>query len=376
MTDIDNSCVYGLRHQARCLTPVVANTECSKFLVGTVGAQNNSLCLLEYDDEKNTITPTLFDHPEEIWDLVSSPTNEDLLLTCHSIASNRTLGKKITLWKKNSLEQNHGELESLVEFEHPGHKALWDSKDASCIVSLNDNHIHISSLDASNMSSKTILSIDTSIIFKEDTKLSPIQSLQNAVWNPHDNTEIVTVGGQVIAGWDIRSSKATFRRDEAHASTIRAIDYNANKPFHIATGGDDSKINLWDVRSMNQPLMVVEGHTHWIWSVAFNKFHDQLLLTSSSDTLVNLQNVISVSSASYLEHETDQPDDDQDPDESYWKNYKTIDGLICTYDQHEDSVYSVAWSPADTWTFASLSYAGRVVISQVPTGEKFKILGV
>ncbi|CAO3609080.1 unnamed protein product [Cunninghamella echinulata] len=69
MTDTDNSCVYGLRHQARCLTPVVANTECSKFLVGTVGAQNNSLCLLEYDDEKNTITPTLFDHPEEIWDL-------------------------------------------------------------------------------------------------------------------------------------------------------------------------------------------------------------------------------------------------------------------------------------------------------------------
>lgn len=53
--------------------------------------------------------------------------------------------------------------------------------------------------------------------------------------------------------------------------------------------------------------------------MAFNKFHDQLLLTSSSDTLVNLQNVISVSSASYLEHEIDQPDDDQDPDESYWK---------------------------------------------------------
>lgn len=52
------------------------------------------------------------------------------------------------------------------------------------------------------------------------------------------------------------------------------------------------------------------------------------------------------------------------------------DGLICTYDQHEDSVYASVWSTADTWTFASLSYAGRVVISQVPTGEKFKILGV
>ena len=52
------------------------------------------------------------------------------------------------------------------------------------------------------------------------------------------------------------------------------------------------------------------------------------------------------------------------------------DGLVHTYDQHEDSVYQVAWSLADTWTFASISYAGRVVISQVPTKEKFKILGV
>jgi WD40 repeat protein len=59
-----------------------------------------------------------------------------------------------------------------------------------------------------------------------------------------------------------------------------------------------------------------------------------------------------------------------------FSSYKPTDGLICTYDQHEDSVYAVEWSPADTWTFASLSYAGRIIINQVPTGEKFKILGV
>ncbi|CAO3644199.1 unnamed protein product [Cunninghamella blakesleeana] len=317
MTDTDNSCVYGLRHQTRCLTPVTASTGSSQFLVGTVGAKDNIVCLLEYDDENNSITPTLFDHQEEIWDLVSCPTNEDLLLTCHSIASDRASDKKITLWKKSILEKNHGELEPLVEFEHPGHKTLWDNKNDSQIVSLNNNHIHLSSLDTSSMSLKNTLSIDTSTIYTNDTRLSSIQHLQNAVWNPHD-AEIVTVGGQCIAGWDIRSNKKSFSRDQAHASTIRAIDYNANKPFHIATGGDDSKINIWDVRSMNQPLMVVEGHTHWVWSVAFNKFHDQLLLTSSSDTLVNLQNVISVSSASYLEHENEQ-NDDQDGDENYWK---------------------------------------------------------
>ena len=28
-------------------------------------------------------------------------------------------------------------------------------------------------------------------------------------------------------------------------------------------------------------------------------------------------------------------------------------------DQHEDSVYGVAWSPADAWIYCSLSYDGR-----------------
>jgi WD40 repeat protein len=52
------------------------------------------------------------------------------------------------------------------------------------------------------------------------------------------------------------------------------------------------------------------------------------------------------------------------------------DGFLKAYDQHEDSVYSVAWSPSDIWVFASLSYDGRVVINRVPTSEKFKILGI
>ncbi|TPX54443.1 hypothetical protein SeMB42_g00262 [Synchytrium endobioticum] len=34
---------------------------------------------------------------------------------------------------------------------------------------------------------------------------------------------------------------------------------------------------------------------------------------------------------------------------------KPTDGVVATYDQHEDSVYSVAWSSGDPWIFASLS---------------------
>ena len=50
------------------------------------------------------------------------------------------------------------------------------------------------------------------------------------------------------------------------------------------------------------------------------------------------------------------------------------DGIISTYEEHEDSVYAVDWSAADPWVFASLSYDGRLVINRVPRAEKYKIL--
>ena len=43
-------------------------------------------------------------------------------------------------------------------------------------------------------------------------------------------------------------------------------------------------------------------------------------------------------------------------------------------DQHEESIYSIAWSPADAWMYCSLSYDGRVILNHVPSTEKYKIL--
>jgi hypothetical protein len=50
------------------------------------------------------------------------------------------------------------------------------------------------------------------------------------------------------------------------------------------------------------------------------------------------------------------------------------DGLITAFEQHEESVYSVQWSPSDPWVFASLSFDGRVVINQVPQDYKYKLI--
>ncbi|GAA5810983.1 hypothetical protein MFLAVUS_004412 [Mucor flavus] len=377
----ENSTVFGLRHQARCLAPVTSSTEKSQFLAGTVGVKDNAIYLLEYDDEDMTIIPTMYNHPEEIWDIVSCPTDENLLFTSHSPVSGNPLNKKATLWRKPAVEAREDpnqylDLTRLVTLENEGiKKVLWDPQEQSKqIVSIDSNKIYLSSLNDSS-SAQTSLTIDVSCTFTTNADSPSLRQLRNAVWNPH-KLELVTVGDCSLSGWDLRSGKNSFNRSEAHKSTIRAVDYNANKPHHVVTGGDDAKVHIWDVRHLKEPILNVNenSHSHWIWSVAFNSLQDQLLLTSSSDTLVNLHNVVSVSAASYLDSSSE--DEDSQSDDYGRSTGKPTDGLICTYDQHEDSVYKVAWSPADTWTFASISYAGRVVISQVPTNEKFKILGV
>jgi WD40 repeat protein len=50
------------------------------------------------------------------------------------------------------------------------------------------------------------------------------------------------------------------------------------------------------------------------------------------------------------------------------------DGRVQALDDHEDSVYGLAWSVHDPWLFASMSYDGRVVVNKVPKNTKYKIL--
>ena len=50
--------------------------------------------------------------------------------------------------------------------------------------------------------------------------------------------------------------------------------------------------------------------------------------------------------------------------------------LVQVWTEHEDSVYTAEWSVADPWTFASLSYDGRLVLGHVPQQVKFSILNL
>lgn len=70
----------------------------------------------------------------------------------------------------------------------------------------------------------------------------------------------------------------------------------------------------------------------------------------------------------------DSADDDDDEFQHKIKKSHLKDGLLETFEQHEESVYCVEWSAADPWIFASVSFDGRVIVSRIPKKYKYQIL--
>ncbi|XP_065842970.1 EARP-interacting protein homolog isoform X2 [Oscarella lobularis] len=375
--DDDSPVIYGLESQGRAISARTAETDEIHYFVGTQSLRSdNQVHLLEFDDETHYIEKKVFGHPNgEIWQLSCSPKDRDLLSTSHSQVKRSKLEYGATLWQiPDSGEEGDGiatnrlpstgsasgtHLKNVMDLE--GHKGpiksvLWHPGGDNQIVSIDDHTIHLWDIDSAKV-------IDTASL-----ESKTLQSFYTGKWNPHQNChQVMTAVETSLKGWDLRTMKPCWDIEHAHQQQIRDLDFNPNRQYYFVTCGDDCSIRFWDVRNTSAPLQIRKQHSHWIWCVCYNHFHDQLVLSSSSDSNVILCSIPSLSSEP-LGH----IDDDEEKESSPVSPPK--DCLVSTYDEHEDSVYSVAWSTADPWIFASLSYDGRVVINHVPRKEKFKIL--
>lgn len=48
----------------------------------------------------------------------------------------------------------------------------------------------------------------------------------------------------------------------ASESFVSCVDFNPNKPYQVAVGGDDCTIRIWDTRQLSKPLLNIRRHTH------------------------------------------------------------------------------------------------------------------
>lgn len=93
----------------------------------------------------------------------------------------------------------------------------------------------------------------------------------------------------------------------------------------------------------------------------YNPVHDELIGTASSDGQVHITRLVGISSSAIENEDVNT-------------KVSIEDKIIATCDQHEDSVYCVEWSAANSWILASLSYDGRLLLNKVPKDEQLRIL--
>jgi WD40 repeat protein len=409
--DQEHSAVYGQRlNKSRCLTSVLGDAKHHRFFVGTLSlhSSENEVHLIQYsEDQDDVYNVATFRHPHEIWSISPHPSRPELFFTVYntgktfesvlweipaSIYGNE-VNEEIHAQKSSSPTGGPALANKFViqsnEQKSPLHCVLWDPLTTESSGS--DRVLTVDSQNVKEWRIDNMKKADSVNVFSVGRRLG------TGRWDPHHN-EIVAVAAQTkIIQLDMRTNKPATSVENAHEHRVRDFEFNPYNPYFVASGGDDCKVKFWDMRNTKEPLRVLCGHSHWITSVKFNPSYDQLLLSCSTDCLVNLWSIPTISSKSVTENieeeleefekELDQNSTISDMDDDNKSDYTATsnvsvkrkvanmnDTLVQSIDEHEESVYSVAWSACNSWVFGSVSYDGRVLIHHVKSSERLKIL--
>ncbi|XP_019557660.2 EARP-interacting protein homolog [Aedes albopictus] len=363
--DETNSLVYGLEFQARALASRQTESDQVRFFLATQSLKpNNQLHVVDVNEDSSALEAKVLSHPlGEVWKLTASPHDGRVLASCYSIhRGSQTTMQTALLRLPDQFDPPTGDQEFLqfadvdiLNTEGYGGEIRtteFHPTDAAVVSTVIDGKVLL--FNRAEAGSKLVAEINA----KHMPKFS------GGRWSHfNQGNQFITLYDCSVRSYDVREpNHCAWTIEDAHSQLVRDLDCNPNKQYHIVTGGDDGVLKIWDFRNTKEHVFARNDHHHWIWNVRYNAYHDQLLLSSSSDGKVLLTCAGSVSSEA-LESGENSSDKEH-----------LADGLLQTFDQHEDSVYCVEWSTADPWMFASLSYDGRLVISKVPKQYKYQIL--
>ncbi|CAG9570928.1 unnamed protein product [Danaus chrysippus] len=367
-----NSIIYGLEHQTRALSPQYAESDAIRFFIGTQSLKPNSnqVHVVELEEDTGELHTKVFKHDiGEIWHLRCSPHDAAILITTHNTYNSDTsqcsMGVSIfrlpttevipkdldAMTIMNNRNAEDMELLKTMSPEKPEEEircAEWHPMDMNRIGIVLDNYVSIRDTSTGEQVGRVAPEGRSRLKFS------------GGKWSPQGQNQFAVLQDTHIKCFDTRTdcSKAAWNIDGAHRQLARDLDFNPNRQFHLASAGDDAALNIWDYRNGKEPIFTRTDHSHWVWTVRYNTYHEQLLLTGSSDARALLTSAASVC----------------DDEEGLRISQVLEDGVLQSYEQHEDSVYCAEWSAAEPWSFASLSYDARLVISRVPLHFKYKIL--
>lgn len=335
----------------------------------------NQVHLIEYKDDTSSVSCRIFEHSfGEVWKLNANPHNKYEIITCYNeVTANGTKNRAILLrYSDNTKQEQNAEF---LGWDHVQQLKLDKFGEKIKTIEFNPQH---EQLLACVVDSKIVAYDRVAQQTQEFAKVTSNTSSSKHInpftagkWSHHHQGNLfVALHDTHIKAFDSRTNHGcAWRIEDAHNQLVRDIDCNPNKQCHFLTGGDDGFIKIWDSRMSKLPVFARNDHAHWVWCVRYNTFHDQLVLSSSSDCKVLLTCAASASSEAEAQLQMHSVNDVSDTNNKYLP-----DGLLQTFDHHEDSVYCVEWSNVDPWMFASLSYDGRLLLYKVPKHYKYEII--
>jgi len=332
------------------------------FLVGTAEARaDNEIFALKMDAERRAIQimPNAVAHQKEIWDLAAKGS---LIASCWGSHSGRGI----------SFISNGSVLDEDVHGGKGARAAAWNAK-GDCLVAVHydDGAASVFRVTDSSLTLQTKFNSDSSSSSSDQVGL-------DVAWDPHNADLFLSSRGPNALVFDVRNaSDPVISFQAAAGGKVRSVDVNPNRSHICLAAGDDGALRFFDTRHSALPIQTLYGgHTHWVTRARYNPFHDQLVLTSSTDGAVCLWRAASVSSAPLVDFDMDDEDGLDQPGQQRSSEVKDSnqDMLVKSFQEHQDSVYGIAWSAIEAWTFASLSYDGKFVVRNVPSVEKYKIL--
>jgi len=321
------------------------------FVVGTADIKSdNEIIALEMDPERRSIqiSPNPIAHAREIWTLSAKGT---AIVAAWGTPSGRGL----------SLSDQGLVVQEDVEGGQGARVAVWDGMGTRVAVVHDDG--------AASMFGVTESALARDVYFERagsrDVGL-------DVAWDPHNAQVFMTAQGSHARFYDARApSKAVLEFAAVNGGKVRSVDVNPNRSHACLAAGDDGALRFYDMKKLGDgPVQeLFGGHTHWITRARYNPFHDQLVITASTDGVVCLWRAASVSSAPLVDF------DMEDEEDGHVREQKDSnqDMLVKSFAEHHESVYGLAWSAVEAWTFASLSFDGKVIVNNVPSVEKYKV---
>lgn len=387
----NQSAELSLNVPSKALDAVRADKVDSRFVVGSCALLQNHLNVLRFHSELNELgVDAALDHPTGPVGIVcTSPSDKSLVLTAAEHNSSATLWRMPfdVVDRTDALDYNpDGEgdssggltsfsgysLEEVAVLQHDGPRLadiVW--RDSGMLFDEETTNAgEILTLDFGGGLQLWDLGDGTARSVRSETLSIGSQITRPRVaWDPHNRHALCVTDGTRVKVLDWRADTSvpsgTVESFKAHRYGVTDIDYNPNKPYVLATGGQDGLVKFFDLRSAKSPLLVARGgHSHYVTNVKYNPFHDQLVVSTGTDSAVNLWRVSTISSAPLLTLDEDNPE----------KSETSAHNVKVDRYEHVDSVYGMTWSAADAWVYVTVGYDGKVALNHVPSKEKYKIL--